>query len=970
MTSNTTKSIEPLIAELGNSWLKKYGIDYKLEGDDLNLEIRRAFEEYFSKSGKMGGGNRPDSKFLLQDPHSGKYYPVVVEYKGHKDKLIKLDEHGNIDNQETKGSISKNISQYAVNGAVHYANAILHYTSYTDIIAIGMTGYRDLAGNVHHEIGVYLVNKSNYGVGKKISEYTDFSFLATPNRPEFFHKISQLKLTPEELEKARQNREKAIDKSLIKLNNDIYNNEQGIGENDRVYLVAATIMATLGVEGKVSPLSKDELISSSEHGNRDGDIILRKIKAFLQARQLPESKKDLILRTLSNLLENDNLNKVSNNETQIKRIFSKVVDELGIHYRMGISTDFTGKLFNEMYSWLGFSQDKLNDVVLTPSYVATLLVKLARVNRDSYVWDFATGSAGLLVAAMNEMLNDARSNIHSPEELRLKEAKIKAEQLLGLELLSNVYMLAVLNMILMGDGSTNIINADSIKDFDGKYGYGRTEQDFPADAFILNPPYSATGNGMIFVKKALDMMQGGYAAIIIQSTAGSGKAAEINRDLLQRHSLIASIKMPNDLFRGKSMVQTHIYVFKVKQKHDAKQIVKFIDFSEDGYTRTARKKSSVNLRDTNHAKERYAELVELVHYGRKYLHFIDESCYYENTIDPNNGEDWNQAAPKEEKANFAQFQKTIGNYYSWQASRLLEEQNNLGNLDSNRFTDNNLDSSFHSSSANQLNQSSQFNQSNQLNQEQSFTTFSTNSPQVAGSSQATSRLQLESNAQATTSLQLENTQQNLSPLAILKQLQEEKVQGEQKLQAMLEGVQWRGFTVKQLFDVKGSRAIFNANAVTIHEQKVPASYPYVVRQEGNNGIKGYIVEDEQYLNPGNTLSFANDTFLVFYQKQPYFTGNRIVVLHPTFVEANENTLKFIATEIQHEIDGLTWGTSFPRDKLLNMVIKLPVTSQGTIDYAFMEKYIEEVKLNQLKELKGKYLAELQAFMAVTGISSY
>jgi hypothetical protein len=46
-----------------------------------------------------------------------------------------------------------------------------------------------------------------------------------------------------------------------------------------------------------------------------------------------------------------------------------------------------------MYSWLGFSQDKLNDVVLTPASVSNLLVKLARVNKDSYVWDFATGSA-------------------------------------------------------------------------------------------------------------------------------------------------------------------------------------------------------------------------------------------------------------------------------------------------------------------------------------------------------------------------------------------------------------------------------------------------------------------------------------------------------------------------------------------------------------------------------------------------
>ncbi|EOJ4761966.1 restriction endonuclease subunit M, partial [Escherichia coli] len=104
--------------------------------------------------------------------------------------------------------------------------------------------------------------------------------------------------------------------------------------------------------------------------------------------------------------------------------------------------------------------------------------------------------------------------------------QIKAEQLLGLEVLSSIYMLAILNMILMGDGSSNILNKDSLADFDGKYGFGKTGEKFPADAFILNPPYSAKGNGMIFVQKALSMMDKGYAAVIIQSSAGTGKATE------------------------------------------------------------------------------------------------------------------------------------------------------------------------------------------------------------------------------------------------------------------------------------------------------------------------------------------------------------------------------------------------------------------------------------------------------------
>lgn len=153
-----------------------------------------------------------------------------------------------------------------------------------------------------------------------------------------------------------------------------------------------------------------------------------------------------------------------------------------------------------MYGWLGFSQDKLNDVVLTPAYVSRLLVKLARVNKDSYVWDFATGSAGLLVAAMNEMIVDAKNTIHSPEEFEQKKAAIKANQLLGLEILPSIYMLATLNMILMGDGSSNILNKDSLRDFNGHYGFGNTDKKFPADAFVLNPPYSAKGNGMVFVE--------------------------------------------------------------------------------------------------------------------------------------------------------------------------------------------------------------------------------------------------------------------------------------------------------------------------------------------------------------------------------------------------------------------------------------------------------------------------------------
>lgn len=155
-------------------------MNYKLEQESLNTEIDQALNDYYSKNGGSGG-NRPDAKLLLEDKYFNKY-PILIEYKGYKNKLVKLDKNGNIANTTSKNKPDyKNINSYAVNGAVHYATALLHHTSYTDIIAIGMTGFKNTAEKIEYEIGVYYVSKSNFGIGQKIDDYTDFSFLKKEN---------------------------------------------------------------------------------------------------------------------------------------------------------------------------------------------------------------------------------------------------------------------------------------------------------------------------------------------------------------------------------------------------------------------------------------------------------------------------------------------------------------------------------------------------------------------------------------------------------------------------------------------------------------------------------------------------------------------------------------------------------------------------------------------------------------------
>lgn len=118
-----------------------------------------------------------------------------------------------------------------------------------------------------------------------------------------------------------------------------------------------------------------------------------------------------------------------------------------------------------------------------------------------------------------------------------------------------------------------------------------------------------------------------------------------------------------------------IFTFKVGEEHQKDDTVRFIDFSNDGYTRTNRKKASVNLFDTDRAKERYQEVADLVRYGKSKLNIFTEKEYYEGKIDPKNGADWNQSAPVDTKPTLEDFKKTVSDYLAWEVSNIIKGQN-------------------------------------------------------------------------------------------------------------------------------------------------------------------------------------------------------------------------------------------------------------------------------------------------------
>ena len=668
---NNKKSIEEQVEDWAEQQLLP--IKYYTKTETINSEIEDALKRAPSKNGGKGP-NYPDIKLFIETKDL-KRLPVMIEVKGLKGSFIKLNAQGEIENRKVDGTPNYiNINKYAVNGAIHYANAIIENTeSYKDVIAIGLNGYYENKEMIK-EIGVYYVSSANYCIPKQIYSYTDLSFLLPENIDNFFNKISELNLTDEEIEMKSKEIENDIEIKLKKLNQTMQDDLK-ISVGSRVELVTGLIMAGLGVNNKVSPLEISDLKGETGSKTNDGVTIINKIDSFLEERNLPQEKKQMIINDLSRVFIYSDLWKPINGESKLKSVYSIVKQEIMPIFTSARHLDFTGKLFNVLNAWVDIPDSDKNDVVLTPRYVTELMAKLAQVNMDSYVWDYAVGSAGFLISSMKLMINDAQNRIKSPKELDSKISKIKYQQLLGIEKRSDIYLLAVLNMILMGDGSSNIIHKDSLTEFDGKYEQGDLNgKTFPANVFLLNPPYSAAGKGFVFVEKALNRMSNGKAAILIQENSGSGNGLPYTKRILGNNTLLASIHM-SDIFKGKAGVQTAIYVFDVGKPHSEKQVVKFIDFSNDGYTRQNRKKSSqdANLKNTDHAIERYNEIVNLVLYGKSYLEYFTEDEYFEDTISLE-GNDWTFAQHRKINTipSEKEFSETVKNYLSWKLTEILK----------------------------------------------------------------------------------------------------------------------------------------------------------------------------------------------------------------------------------------------------------------------------------------------------------
>lgn len=649
--------------------------DYvKQQLESLGLESQRDYNvesnmsDYLKEALKGSAKTTNKTNFGKPDLHIERYkIPIIFEHKLGLNKLI-------ANNKEDERSIKS----YAVNGALYYATQMIASNKYNEVIAIAIAG--DSADAV--KINIYYVYGSSFKSVKLMDKYKTLNFLENEHTFENFYK--DCLLTEEEKHEILITSKKVLSEYSKKLNKLMHNHN--ITAPQRVLYVSGMLLSMqdiLNTKGEKiqDGLTPEDLKGIQAESSRDGIIITRQIEEFLKTKLHEGSKRELMLSSFFEISKDDERDKLTDNYKEIakflntrtsanKQIFTfiyeyvfKQIDAIATHI------DIMGEMYSEFLKY-ALGDGKELGIVLTPPYITKLMAEILDVTPDSRVMDLATGSAGFLISSMELMIQQVNMKYgKGTTNAQKKIEEIKSSQLLGVELNAEMFTLAATNMILRGDGSSNIKKANTFETPEELY------TDFNADRILLNPPFTFSENGMPFIAFGLDNLQkGGLGAIIIQDSAGSGKAISSNVKILSKHTLIASIKMPTDLFMPMAGVQTSIYIFKAKIPHDYEKPVKFIDFRNDGYKRTKR-----SLQELDNPTQRYADIIKIYKAGESAkvdtnLWDIKE-IYIEDFI-TSSGADWNFDMHKviDTHPTLKDFKRTVSDYLAWEVSNILKQE--------------------------------------------------------------------------------------------------------------------------------------------------------------------------------------------------------------------------------------------------------------------------------------------------------
>ncbi|MDQ8766639.1 N-6 DNA methylase [Streptococcus ruminantium] len=474
--------------------IEKFGVRYDEQGSS-HPEIAKALKGA-SKQGKAGVG-KPEFVLQILD------YLIVIEDKRDNSRLINLDE----------GGIAKDISSlvhFAVNGAVHYANHIVtKATLFDEVIAIGITGDEE-----SHEIQPVVVSIADGQVSERILPKLSSLQDIHPDNINEWYSVNVLGEYS-----AEQKRIFELQNVSRELHEDLRNYASLEGEN-KATVVSAILLALNEPDFDIQTLTGNKLNKKGKVIDNDGRRVLKAVKDYIETEGImPEDKVNILLNKFAFLETSIKLNEtnvalgVSPLHYFAKKLEAKVIH----HFKQNTNYDILGNFYGEFVKYGGSDGNGLG-IVLTPHHITELMTDLIDIQANDYVLDPACGSGAFLISAMNRMTERAKDE----EEVK----HIKQHQLLGVELQEKMFTVAATNMILRGDGKSNLQLNDMFLVSGGEM------QSQNVNKILFNPPYSQgktdkTLTEINFIKHALDMLVvGGKLAVIVPQSTMVGKSKE------------------------------------------------------------------------------------------------------------------------------------------------------------------------------------------------------------------------------------------------------------------------------------------------------------------------------------------------------------------------------------------------------------------------------------------------------------
>lgn len=298
----------------------------------------------------------------------------------------------------------------------------------------------------------------------------------------------------------------------------------------------------------------DELVNSDIRPEKISDIKthFKMIGKNSKLKEIPLSHDNSLLWYVEQL------------ETKIKPMMdysSEAVDALGIFY-------------HEFVKYSGGDGSGLG-IVLTPQHLTEFMADLAEVNKSSKVVDICCGSGAFLVTAMSKMFKGA-----TQQEIN----KIRKESLFGVESDDDIYTLAIANMIVRGDGKSNIFygdcfNKNIIKNLKEK----------KINIGLINPPYSQKDHCELeFVENMLDILvTGGTGVVVVPMSCAIGtKFKDVRERLFKNHTLKAVFSMPDDIFyANNASTNVCVMVWEAHKPHNSAQNTFFGYYKDDGFVK-------------------------------------------------------------------------------------------------------------------------------------------------------------------------------------------------------------------------------------------------------------------------------------------------------------------------------------------------------------------------------------------------